>query len=552
MNRRTKKIAAVLVIWTLALTAGALAGCGDETPAGWDEPLEISEPLEAGDRLVYLNRTLEQVQVLEPARSGDSFKLRDTRVPTGAEPTELALSTDDSKLFVINSGDETLGIYDLSGEDIERQTVDIDSAYDQITVDPAGEFVLLSFSGSPGSGCVACNLNEIGVVDLRGDEPTATFDTLNKRAEELVFAESFELAGGQQRLAAALSPSQITVIDLKALLEGDRQNGLREVPLTKSQAEQVKDPEQAVFDVTPDTEGSETIHLYVRTRGSDDVTQVSIKPSARMDAERKFDVSVNQLAAGNSPAAMTVLDLESGTRLLTLDGQRPRFHLVDVKSGEGSSFALPMNATADDLLVYETVVETGDGNEGPETRVLASSTSSPLVAVIRPSTISITGDNPTVGRSVEAIRLDGVPRVIRRDETVEFERAIAIHSGNQAGFSVLNLQPGENSAVFIQGASLSDLTFASSVAWGVFQGKENFGRFDLERGHPTVFELPAPGQRIFLDREEQLVVVEHASQIGEFTVVDANDPAPQNGKLFQGIFLQDLFTQPIPDRATEE
>ena len=521
----------------------ATAACGPPTADKWDESFQVGQPMQAGDRVMYLNRTLEQVQVLEPTRSGETVDLNVERVPTGEDPTQTAMGPNEEYLFVMNAADETLGVYDLTADTLEMQTVELDSAYDRITVDPAGDFVLLGFTGGSNSDCVACNLNEIGIVDLRDGVPDqAEFVTLPKRAQDLVFAPSFTMDGSTQRLAAALSPSQISIVDLKALADGDKTNGVREVPLTSSQADQIKQPEQAVFDVQADEE-TDRLSLYLLTSGGNDVTQVAIKASTRMDAERKFDLSVNQLAAGNSPTAMTVLDLpDAGKRLLTLDASSQKFHLVDVQSGEGSSFDLPITAPADDLLVYETVVSTSEGDK-PETRVLAWSNRSALVAVIRPASIAISNDNPTVGRSVEAIRLQTTPQTIRMDQSAEQERAIAIHGGSNSGFSVLNLAGNENDAISIQGSSLQDLTFAGTVAYGLFKGKPNFGRFDLENGHPTNYELPSPGESLFRDADEELIIVDHGTATGEFTVVDANEPGPENGRVFQGVFIENLLQQ---------
>lgn len=537
--------------WILAVFVLTGAACGPSTNDSWEEPFEVSGPVQAENKIVYLNETLEQLYVLEPNRSDGEAALDVEKTATGSDPGQMALSNDRSQLYVLEPGDDALGVYDLEESPPTRNSVELDSPYDRVTVDPEGEFLLLSFSGDD-TDCIACNLNEVGVVDLRTGVPDeAQFVTLPKRARELAFAPNFSLGGENQRLVAALAESQISLIDLEALTSGNQDDGVRNVPLTVSQADQVKQPRQAVFDVTAsgdDDEGANSASLYLLTEGGNDIVQVSIKPSNRSsETGRKLDLSVNQLAAGNNPSAMTVLDLpDVGTRLLALDSNEPRFHLVDVESGEGNSFELPLTAPAEDILVYQTVVETAEG-ESTETRALAWSSQSELVAVIRPESISISSDDPTVGRSVEAIRLEAVPTVVRMDETGERERAVAPHGGADPGFSVLDLEGNRNNATFIKGSSLEDLQFAGNTAFGVFTERPNFGRFDLETGHPTTFELPSPGKHILYDSEDEVILVDHAEDHGEFTVLDANEPKPGTSQVYEGLFIRGLLQAEFPE-----
>src|SRR5690606_40840310 len=68
------------------------------------------------------------------------------------------------------------------------------------------------------------------------------------------------------------------------------------------------------------------------------------------------------------------------------------------------------------------------GAERAETRVLAYSTSSPLAAVIRPESITVSGDAPTAGRTVEAIRLRQSPeRIVMADEDRKSTRLNSSH-----------------------------------------------------------------------------------------------------------------------------
>ncbi|MBA2664370.1 MAG: hypothetical protein H0U74_18925 [Bradymonadaceae bacterium] len=522
-----------------AAVAALTAACGPDTSSAWKQNLQIGTPLELNGDLAFLNRSFEQVHVVRSGIRDNALFVDSLRLNTGSEPGQIARSRDENTLFVVNEGERTLSVFDMRGDDEPGvQKVALGSAYDRISVDPEGQFVLLSFSGNSSKKIIARNLNELGIVDLRAGLPErAEFVTLFSRAQDIVFAPPFTLGGRPQRMAAALSPSEITLIDLEATNEFDR---LRSVPLTISQADQVRNPVQVVFDTTPNEAAPDTISLYVLTDRGEDITQIVIQPSVREDALRKFDISVNQLAAGQAPVKMAVLDLPGvGTRLLALDGSRPRFTLVDVTSGESATFDLPITAAASDMLVFKTLPPGGDR---VETRVLVYSTRSPLVAIIRPESIAVSGDTPTAGQTIQAIRAKEAPQRIIMDGEFDQDRAIAFHAGTQDGFTVFNLRT--NRAIPIQGYGLSDLVFDGSVGYGVFRDSPHFVRFDLETGHPTVFDLPAPGRRIFA--HDTTLLVQHADASGSFTVLDANEPVPAKARHFENVFFNGLFQQVLP------
>jgi hypothetical protein len=292
--------------------------------------------------------------------------------------------------------------------------------------------------------------------------------------------------------------------------------------------------------VTPSEQAPNTVSLYLLTDTGSDVTQVAIQPSINQDSPRKFDLSVNQLAAGQQPGRMTLLELPQGDRLLTISETQTEFTIVDIESGESSTFDLPMTSPATQLLTYRTAV---DGE--PETRVLAYSPRSPLVSVIRPESIAVGSDTPTVGRSVVAVRLKAAPSRIEMDMTADTERAIAYHGGISSGFTVLNLRT--NRAVPIQGAALGDVTFSGPFAYGVFRGTADFGIFDLSNGHPTDYPLPMEGQRIFVLEDQELILVDHGRREGAFTVFrGGEEPSKDAARVFENVFLRDLLGQELP------
>lgn len=509
----------------------ALTGCeADDFPEAWNDPLDIVGPVEVGDRLAYAERTQGRLFMIDPERAGSDVELKITDVPLGEAPGVMAASADGTQLYVVDEEDESLRIYD--GDDPTESTrVELQAAYDRIAVDPEGEFIVLSFSGESVSNVVARNLNEVGVVDLREQEPSAYFVTLSTRANEFVFAPPFTLDGVPQRLMAVLADNEITVFDLLADNDEDR---LREVPLTISQAETQRVPEQAIFDLTREDE----VQLYVRARNLNDVSRVTIRNAAE-GSNRRLNLSTDVLTL-DTPAQIALLDLPQGTRLLATNRQRAEVTLVDVVSNVSATFPLPSGRPATELLTYQTVL-LDEGEPRDETRVLAYSSTSQIISVIRPETISIDGEEPTLGRSVQAIRLEFPPARIELSSARQ-DQAIVYYEGLSSGFALLNL--AKNSDVPIQGGTLRKVQFDGTFAYVIYRTLPNLTIF-ADDGHPTNFDLPEVGQSLLLDQEEGLVVVQHGSATGDFTVLDANDPRPENARVYTNVFLNNLLAQEL-------
>ena len=518
----------------LLVAALSLAGCAEELPERWFSPLQF-EPLDLDGQQVYVSSSAQRAVVVDPVRTPDGVGL-DIRVQeAGQHPGAAGVSSDAASYYVVDEERRELHITNASTG--TKQRLELDSAFDRIAVDPAGDFLLLYFSGASDGQVVARNLNEIGIVDLRGDAE-ATFLTLSSRPIAVEFAPAFDLAGDEQRIAVVSSVNEVTVLDLNELEEPD--DALREVPLTISEADEVKNPVSIAFDTTPDDDNPDVARVYVLASASNDITEISLQPAVLPDAPRKLDLAVNQLAAGHAPSRMMLLELPIGTRMLAIDSRQPRFTLVDVTSGESATFDLPMTQPAQELLYYETTVEV-DGEPVPERRVLAWSPNQTIVSVIRPETIAIEGDEPTLGRSVEAIRLERAPSKVQLADGLS-DRAIAFHAGVSAGFTILDLR--KNNDIPIQGGSLSDVYFDGEFAYAVFQSLPNLTVFGLD-GHPTNFDLPQIGRDVYLDVEDALLLVRHDDPAGSFTVLDANDPRIENASTYRNVFLHQLLDQEI-------
>ncbi|MEZ4460588.1 MAG: hypothetical protein R3E66_12850 [bacterium] len=506
----------------VAALVGAL-GCGDDASSRWDEPLSLVGPIETVNGLAYIERSTSRVYTLDANRDGEKAILDIKTATIGKQPGASAASADGKSIFVVDEDREVLQIIDAT-DPSNIEEIELSGDFDRITVDPYGEYVILSFSGASDENVVARNLNEIGVINLQGTK-SATFTTLSTRANSFAFTKPFDLSGSAQRVMAVLSDNEVTIFDLLADNDEDR---LREVPLTVSEADALLVPQQVIFD----TSKEDKLDLYIRTQNSD-ISRVTVR-LAPDGASRKLQLSTDKLTV-DRPAAMEVLTLSNGsTRLLTIAQNAARFTLVDTVSDVSVTLALPINNPAAFLVPFVTTVEE-DGTLREEVRVIAYSPESSLVAVIRPELVPIEGDEPTVGRSVEAIRLDNLPERIEMSTSVP-DQAIVFHP--RSGFSLLNLQ--KNNDVPIQGGALRDVLFDGTFAYVVFQTLPNLTIFGND-GHPTNFDLPRNGTSVHFDQDSEVLIVPHSSNTGEFTVLNANDPRPENATVYQNVFLNDFF-----------
>ena len=537
----------------LAATAMTLliAGCNEDPHPGWDEPLAPDGPYELEEAVVYLDRGFNEMLVLRSDVDDGQADLNIERHEIGEAAGDPAISEDRQRLYLIDRGelpgDESLHIYDIDESTVDHSQIELSGHfYDQITVDPEGDLLLLSYSGQ--QDAVAQPLNELGVVDFRDSEPEFRTATLGGiRVQDPEFLPSFEFEEGQkERLATVTATNRIAIVDLNA--EGD-QIPDRRIPLSTSEADEII-PHSVVFQPPQrsgeDGSGSTHASLFILDDSSDDITQVIIEPSLSSDGHR-FDPWVNQLAAGNQPQALEVVELDGlGQRLVVLDGSSAQFTMVDVASGESATFDLSMSQTDAEMIAYERIDE-----DGSKPRVLVYSQNSPLVEIIRPEVIAVGGDNPSLGESVRQIRLEANPSEILVDD--DTNRAIVLHAGGNDGFSLINLDQKRDFAWL--GTNFSEVVFddRTGTAFGLFRNSPHIAQLDPLAETTRTFSIPDTPERLFVAPGGDTVLIQHSDRSGRFTASpEASFAQPQGGlfddaMLFEQVFMRDLLQRPATD-----
>ena len=540
-----------LALAALAVLTLGLAACEEEPHPGWSQPLTPEGPYEMEDAVVYLDRGFNDLLVLRSDIDDGDPDVAVERIDIGAESGEPSISADGERLYLVDRGelpgDESLNIYDVDDTSVEHSRLEISGHfYDQITVDPEGDFLLLSYTGQ--QEAVAQPLNELGIIDFRSGEPQFRTATLGGiRVQDPEFLPSFELDDDQQeRLAMVTATNWLALVDLNAE-EGQVPD--RRIPLTTSESDEIE-PQQVVFQPPQhgDEDGGRTSNasLFIIDDRGDDITQVIIEPSLS-DEGHRFDPWINQLAAGNRPQALEVIELEgAGQRLVVLDGQTGQFTLVDVASGESATFSLSMSQSPTGMIAYDRIDE-----EGTKPRILVYSTTSPVVEIIRPEVISIGGDSPSLGESIRQIRLEATPSEIMVDD--DTNRAIVMHSGGNDGFSLINLDQKRDFAWL--GTNFSEVVFddRTGTAFGLFRGSSHIAQLDPLAETTRTFSIPDTPERLYVAPGGETVLVQHPGESGRFTAIPQTAfDEPQGGLfddalLFEQVFLHDLLERPATD-----
>lgn len=521
----------------LGLIIAALLGCGGEVLDGYNQPLDLGEPGAVSEGMVYLDQNFDELVMVRPGLEEDVPTLDVIRVEAGDGAARMVASADGRELYVLNDGERSLSIFEIESQEIGRVDLELDTTYDVINVDPHGEFVILSNSGNRRDDAIVQNLNEVAIVDLRDPDPSVRFLSLVTRAQNLEFLPPFTLDGQEERLVVALADSQVTLVDLNAEAGADQQ---RRIPLTISQADQVRRPQQVVFEQYQ-SEGSERVSLFVVTDNDSDITEITIQPAIREAQTLKFDLSVNQLAAGNRPGRIAMVETRQGRRLLALDSSAATFTMVDVVSGESATFDLRIGSPATNLIIYEVPVP---GEEILEPRILAYSPQSSLVAIIRPDAIALGTETPTTGQAVQNIRLTtSTPSRVVLDPRPESGRAIVFHAGSNDGFTILNLESLTEAP--IQGFPLRDVLFDGGQAFGLFANASYLVRINLNEAYAREIELPARPQSLHLGPDGETLLVRHEGASGRFTVMPVTEPTAEKSRVFEQVFLRNVLDRPV-------
>jgi len=337
----TRLLSTARALCGLSMLLGA-AGCGDrpgEFDVGFDPGQQENEDPTDPSGTLQVRGLKGSVALLDPAlhevmmfTSPGSRQLATTRLPVGLNVAQFKASATRDKLFVLSRGvtprykdsDERpqLRVFDGGTEPKELQNVALQDPYNELEVDPQGEWLLIH-----GSEGLVSNPNELLLVSLGQDAGAATLTskTLGSYGgKPLRFTFTSELSvpgAASRRLLIVQREKDLAIIDLA-------QPNDPEITVALPQ-------DAAPVDVVYHTgiEGEVSSLLGVQLEGDTNVDLLTI--NAAESAEHEFSVHPNLVDVGGVPTKLDFVQTrkEGGLRLAALVPTKQAAKLIDPSSG---------------------------------------------------------------------------------------------------------------------------------------------------------------------------------------------------------------------------
>jgi hypothetical protein len=246
------------------LAALALVSCTTRDPA-WNKPFDVTGPLAAGGRLVWLNRSLGRVVALDPTGAAPPLS-----VPVGLRPRAFAATP--SGVVVTGGRGDAPVVHVVSLPAGDDRTFTVAGAYDHAAVSGDGRFAVLFYdpTATPAAGGPAArNNDEISIADLAAGTSTA----VALRTEAL--APAFVVFSPASDTAAVVLDAAVAVVRLAEPADHVL------IPL-KLPTGSTLHPREVLF--SPDG-----AFVYVRTQETDDVLAIAIdRTGPRLGASINF------------------------------------------------------------------------------------------------------------------------------------------------------------------------------------------------------------------------------------------------------------------------
>lgn len=319
------------------------AGCGDR-PAELDVAFdaahkEIKDPADPTRDLqvrgltgsvALLDVNLNQVMMFT---SPKPLELATTRLPVGKDVVQFETSREHDKLFVLSRGvtprykdtDERpqLLVFDGGTAPQQLQQVELQDPYNELEVDPQGEWLLVH-----GSGGLVSNPNELLLVRLGEDSgatPSLTSKTLGSyggKPLRFTFTSALSVPGvAKRRLLVVQREKDLAIIDLSR----------PEDPEITVALPENKTPLDVVYHDGIDGEVNSMLGVQLDAYANVDLLTINAAESA----DHAFSVHPNLVDVGGVPSKLDFVQTrkDGGLRLAALVPLKQAAKLIDPSSG---------------------------------------------------------------------------------------------------------------------------------------------------------------------------------------------------------------------------
>lgn len=527
-------------LMTSAALGALAAGCHDRD-AALDLSLDALAPVSTGAAVFFVVPDGARAMVMNlaapdaPVRSapvGRDPVLVTARVSaSSAAPRDEALVLSRGARGDLGVSPEPGSLTALSAAGVARR-YSLGSPFNALSQTADGRYAMTYFRPQSTAGRLLFNPNEVALIDLDA-APSATNPALRTVRSfggvpnDVAFSPPIEINGVSRRFAVVLSDAYVTLLDLDHAARPEVT-----VRLTLPEDPRAIRPEQVVFD-------PEEATIYLRAAASNDIYVLRLNPMTAADAgANDYRPTINQLAAGRSPADIALFGEPGARRLLVVSPGSRDARVIDARANTITT--VPLDAPASRILLF-----TGASPSDPTARLRA---------------LLYATDGFTQGLSfLELTDIDA--RRAQNVETLNLGRAVQsalplldrgvvmlghANGGSTGQLSLLDLARRTSAPIFAE-VSLAGAQFDSDrkSLWIAPRGSNRVGFIDLQTFRPGELRLDAPTQAVIPLRGDAAgrnrVVALHEGAGGWVSVIDANDPRREAVRSYRAFLLTDFL-----------
>ncbi|MEZ4392085.1 MAG: hypothetical protein R3A48_13385 [Polyangiales bacterium] len=520
------------------LAALASAGCHDRDEA-FDTSLNALTPVTTGASMFFVVPASARAMVANLAQEGAPLR----SVPVGLDPVILQARVDGAtprgEALILSRGargdlgvsPEPGSLTALTAAGVTRRYA-LGSPFNALAQTDDGRFAMTYFRPQSASGRLLFNPNEVALVDLDAP-PSATNPTLRTVRSfggvpnDVAFSPPIEIGGVPRRFAVVLSDAYVTLLDLDHPARSEVT-----VRLTLPEDPRAIRPEQVLFDAAEAT-------IYLRAAASNDVYVLKLNAVSATDAlQNDYRPTINQLAAGRSPADIALIGDAGARRLLVVSPGSRDARVIDARANTITT--VPLDAAANRILLFNAAAP---GDATPRDRALLYATGGGVSAV---SFLELTDIDARRAQNVETLNLgrgilSALPLLDRGVVMLGHQT-----SGGLGQLSLLDLARRTAAPIFAE-VSLSGAQFDSDrrSLWIAPRGSDRVGFIDLQTFRPGELRLDESTELVVPLRGDAAgrnrVVAVHQGAGGWISVIDANDPRRETVRSLRGYLLSDLL-----------
>lgn len=507
------------------------SACGGRE-ASWDAPMVVDGSLRSVglsqsvvvadpglDRVLLLKADDAQSLRVNPATVGKSLRSL-VRVP--GQERVLALSRGVQPRLSASDEKPSLSVLSPNSASPVVARYELEPGFEQMTVDPQGQWVVLTGDGSDQSGIN--NPNELILIDItdsRFEPIRKTLASFGSQPLRYTFTTELQFPNGSSGRLLLIETER----DLKVLNLADPSSNEITVQFQRTQSNQVATPAGLSYhDGDPGL--NDDARIAVRFEGQSDVILIEMLA----DAERPFKLLPQLVDAGGVPSALEIVQTDEGIRLAALLPIASQVVLIDPATTLGQVIDLPAGYSQFTRVTADSAAASGD-------EALLWGENVPSIAFW-----SLGEIGQQAFRSVEILELQvGVGGVLPMTNDTR-RRLLKTSNGTQ--FFVLDLDRRQAFPMDTQFGSVQlRLSPDGRRAWAFAPGSFEFGLVDLQSMHVTSVRTDVPPDELYEIEgrgDRRIAIALHVRGGLGATLLEGEEPDGTASRFYSNLLLEGL------------